>query len=97
MIRKLRIKLVLASMLSLLLVLVIIFSIVGVLNYVQVTQNADEILTLLALNDGHFGAMTIGRARQSRRKICTSRAIAFPQKFRMKQDIFRCFSSRMEV
>lgn len=55
MIRKLRIKLVLASMLSLLLVLVIIFSIVGVLNYVKVTQNADEILTLLALNDGHFG------------------------------------------
>ena len=55
MIRKLRIKLVLASMLSLLLVLVIIFSMVGVLNYVKVTQNADEILTLLALNDGHFG------------------------------------------
>ncbi len=55
MIRKLRIKLVLASMLSLLLVLVIIFSVVGVLNYVKVTQNADEILTLLALNDGHFG------------------------------------------
>lgn len=55
MIRKLRIKLVFAAMLSLLLVLVLIFSVVGVLNYMKVTQNADEILMLLAQNDGRFG------------------------------------------
>ena len=74
MIRKLRIKLVLASMLSLLLVLVIIFSIVGVLNYVKVTQNADEILTLLALNSGRRNRLPRNdQCFSHRRKWCNCR------------------------
>ncbi len=54
MIRKLRIKLVLASMLSLLLVLTIIFSAVGILNYRKIITDADSILTILEKNDGSF-------------------------------------------
>lgn len=54
MIRKLRIKLILASMLSLLLVLAVIFSIVGILNYRQIVADADSILSILEENDGSF-------------------------------------------
>lgn len=54
MIRKLRIKLILASMLSLLLVLGIIFCTVGILNYTKIVADADSILTILRENDGSF-------------------------------------------
>lgn len=54
MIRKLRIKLVIASMVSLLLVLLVIFGIVGILNYIQMVSNADEILIVLSQNEGRF-------------------------------------------
>ncbi len=54
MIRKLRIKLILASMLSLLLVLAVIFGAVGVLNYKKIVTDADSILTILEENDGSF-------------------------------------------
>lgn len=54
MIRKLRIKLILASMLSLLLVLTVIFSVVGVLNYRKIVADADSILAILKENDGSF-------------------------------------------
>ena len=54
MIRTLRIKLILASMLSLLLVLAIIFGIVGILNYKKILTDADSILTILEENDGNF-------------------------------------------
>ena len=54
MIRKLRIKLILASMLSLLLVLTIILGVVGVLNHRKIVQDADSILALLQENDGNF-------------------------------------------
>ncbi|MGI5894322.1 MAG: sensor histidine kinase [Candidatus Merdivicinus sp.] len=54
MIRKLRIKLILASMLSLLLVLTVIFGVVGVLNYRKIVTDADSILTILRENDGTF-------------------------------------------
>lgn len=54
MIRKLRIKLILASMLSLLLVLTIIFTSVGILNYRRILQDADSILSILAQYDGNF-------------------------------------------
>ena len=54
MIRKLRIKLILASMLSLLLVLAVIFGIVGILNYRQIVVNADSILSILEENNGSF-------------------------------------------
>lgn len=54
MIRKLRIKLILASMLPLLLVLAVIFGTVGVLNYRKIRSDADSILALLAENNGSF-------------------------------------------
>lgn len=54
MIRKLRIKLICASMLSLLLVLAIIFGAVGMLNYRKIVTDADSVLTILAENGGSF-------------------------------------------
>lgn len=54
MIRKLRIKLIIASMLSLLLVLAVIFGAVGILNYRKILADADSILTILQENDGSF-------------------------------------------
>lgn len=54
MIRKLRIKLLLAAMLSLLLVLSIIFFTVGILNYTKIVADADSVLTILRQNDGSF-------------------------------------------
>lgn len=57
MIRKLRIKLILASMLSLLLVLTVIFGTVGVINYKNILSDADGILSILAENNGSFPEM----------------------------------------
>lgn len=54
MIRKLRIKFIFASMLSLLLVLTIIFGTVGILNYKKILADADSILSILQENDGSF-------------------------------------------
>lgn len=54
MIRTLRIKLILASMVSLLLVLTIIFGTVGILNYRKILTDADSILAILQENDGSF-------------------------------------------
>lgn len=54
MIRKLRIKLIFASMLSLLLVLAVIFGVVASLNYKKIVTDADSILTILEANDGNF-------------------------------------------
>ena len=54
MIRKLLIKLIFASMLSLLLVLVVIFGVVGSLNYKKIVTDADSILAILEANDGSF-------------------------------------------
>ena len=54
MIKKLRIKLILASMLSLFIVLSIILGTVGILNYRQLLSDADSVLSLLAENDGRF-------------------------------------------
>lgn len=54
MIRKLRIKLILASMLSLFLVLVVIMGSISILNYREVVANADSTLSILAENDGVF-------------------------------------------
>lgn len=54
MIRKLRIKLIIASMLSLLLVLSILLCAVGILNYRQTVADADSILAILEENDGSF-------------------------------------------
>ena len=54
MIRTLRSKLILASMVSLLLVLTIIFGTVGILNYRKILADADSILAILQENDGNF-------------------------------------------
>lgn len=54
MIRKLRIKLVLASLLSLLLVLGVILCAAAALNYRQITADADAVLAILRENDGSF-------------------------------------------
>lgn len=54
MIRKLRIKLIIASMLSLLIVLAVILGIVGALNYKKIITDADSILAILEENDGSF-------------------------------------------
>lgn len=54
MIRKLRIKLILAAILSLLLVLTTILGVVGILNYKKILTDADTILAILQENDGSF-------------------------------------------
>ena len=54
MIRKLRIKLIIASMVSLLAVLLVIMSAVNLVYYYQVIRDADSTLSLLAENNGFF-------------------------------------------
>lgn len=54
MIKKLRIKLITASMISLLLVLLVIEGIVGILNYRRIVRDADRILEILEENSGRF-------------------------------------------
>ncbi len=57
MIQKLRTKLIVASMLSLVLVLTIIIGAASVLNYRDITTNADSVLAILQENDGFFPMM----------------------------------------
>lgn len=57
MIRKLRVKLIIASMFSFFIVLFILMGTIGILNYRRVLLNADSILELLAENDGAFPNM----------------------------------------
>lgn len=57
MIQKLRTKLIVASMLSLVVVLTIIIGAASVLNYRDITTSADKILSLLQENDGNFPNM----------------------------------------
>lgn len=54
MIKKLRLKFIAVSMLSILFVLFIIITAINLLNYKQVVQDADAILTLLESNNGVF-------------------------------------------
>lgn len=54
MIRKLRIKLIIASMVSLLAVLLVIMSAINLVYYRQVIRDADSTLALLAENNGFF-------------------------------------------
>ncbi len=57
MIQKLRTKLIVASMLSLVLVLTVILGAASVLNYRDITTNADSVLAILQENDGEFPMM----------------------------------------
>lgn len=54
MIKKLQIKLIIASMLSLLIVLSVILGAVGILNYKGLVADADRVLMILSENDGNF-------------------------------------------
>ncbi len=54
MIKKLRVKLIIASMISLLMVLFVIEGVVGVLNYKKIASDADRILEILEENSGSF-------------------------------------------
>jgi signal transduction histidine kinase len=54
MIRKLRIKMIVAMMLSLLIVLAVIIVAANLVNFNQVTRSSDQILQILADNDGQF-------------------------------------------
>ena len=54
MIGKLRIKLIIASMCSLLIVLAVILSVSGILSYRKLTSDADSLLAILAENGGNF-------------------------------------------
>lgn len=57
MIKKLRMKLIVASMVSLFVVLFIIMGIISVLNYRHLTADADRVLSVLQENDGKFPEM----------------------------------------
>lgn len=54
MIKKLRIKLIAVSMVSLFTVLFIIAGTINLMNYIGVVRDADSILTVLAENNGVF-------------------------------------------
>lgn len=54
MIKKLRVKLIVASMISLLLVLVTIVGTMSILNYHKIISDADKVLAILVENDGRF-------------------------------------------
>lgn len=54
MIKKLRMKLIMISMVSLLLVLTVIIGSVNIINYHNIVENADSVLELIAENGGKF-------------------------------------------
>lgn len=58
MIRKLRVKVVLTAMLSLLIVLTVIFGTAGIMNYKRIVTNANGILQILQDNGGSFPDLT---------------------------------------
>lgn len=66
MIKKLRIKLIAASMASLFLVLFIIGGIVGILNYRKVVVDADQILSIMEENAGKFPQKFSGDRKDER-------------------------------
>lgn len=63
MIKKLRVKLIAASMVSLFLVLLVIEGAVGVLNYRKIVKDADRILGILEENAGTFPKMFPGEKK----------------------------------
>lgn len=63
MIKKLRIKLIAASMGSLFLVLFVIGGIAGILNYQKIVRDADRILEILEENSGSFPKMSSGNKK----------------------------------
>ena len=66
MIKKLRIKLIAASMASLFFVLFVIGGIVGILNYRKVVEDADRVLEILEENAGKFPQKFPGNRKDDR-------------------------------
>ena len=64
MIKKLRIKLIATSMLSLFLVLFVIGGIVGIINHKKIVKDADRILEILEENEGTFPKMDPGGKKE---------------------------------
>ena len=64
MIKKLRIKLIATSMVSLFLVLFVIGGIVGIINHKKIVKDADRILDILEENDGTFPRMEPGEKKE---------------------------------
>ncbi len=54
MIRKLRRRLILASMLAVFIVLATVIGLFNYVNYQKIVSDADSLLTLLSWNNGHF-------------------------------------------
>lgn len=57
MVSKLRRKFVITAMSALLVILVVLIGVINISNFVEVTKSADELLTILADNDGNFPDM----------------------------------------
>lgn len=66
MIKKLRIKLIAASMASLFFVLFVIGGIVGILNYRKIVADADRVLEILEENAGKFPQKFPGNRKDDR-------------------------------
>ena len=81
MIKKLRIKLIVASMISLFLVLFIIGGIAGVLNYRKIAEDADRILEVLEKNAGHFPKMIPGKRKRGQTWDTHRRSLMNPDIF----------------
>lgn len=64
MIKKLRIKLIATSMVSLFLVLFVIGGIVGIINHKKIVKDADRILGILEENEGTFPKMEPGEKKE---------------------------------
>lgn len=64
MIKKLRIKLIATSMVSLFLVLFVIGGIVGIINHKKIVKDADRILEILEENEGTFPKMEPGEKKE---------------------------------
>lgn len=65
MIRKLRMRFIAAAMAALLIVLTVIFGIVGVINYKNITGTADDTLEILKENGGEFPTDETGQSESS--------------------------------
>ena len=89
MIKKLRTKLIIASMLSLLIVLAIILGTAGILNYQNLVADADSVLSLLAENDGHFRSRISLRRGSPLRIKCIGRTLASLPNCPMNPGIFQ--------
>ena len=95
MIRKLRIKLVMASLLSLLLVLGEILCAAAALNYRQITADADAVLAILRENDGSFPTGgPPGEILPPPRAAVRKGSAGFPRNSRTNRATFPCFSPK---